>query len=84
MERSEIVVRCRAFLAVLLFNSSKDILHLALLAPHLRRLALALNLIGINAARILYLNDCLPAVFIFHQKVGHISPLVLLAVSQSF
>src|SRR6266704_6069101 len=62
-------------------DGSKDVLHSALLAPHLRSFALALHVVGVNAAGILHLYDSLAATFVFHDEVGHIPPLMFLAIN---
>jgi len=62
-------------------NSGNNILHSTLFAPHLRRFALALNVVGVHAAGVLDFDDSLYAVFVFHEKIRHVSPLVFLPVN---
>ncbi len=68
-------------LAVFLSDRCKDVLHASLLAPHLRRLPLTLNIIGVNPAGIFNLDHRFAPVLVFHEEVRHIPALVLLSVN---
>jgi hypothetical protein len=62
-------------------NRCDHVFHLTLLAPHLCGFALALNVVGVDAAGILDLDDSFLAVFILYEEIRHIATLVLLAVN---
>jgi hypothetical protein len=61
-------------------NGGYNVFHAALPTPNFRRLPLALDIIRVNPTWVLNLNDCLPPIFVFHQEVGQIPPLVFLVV----
>ncbi len=68
-------------LSIWLSNGSKDVLHPALLAPHLGGFAFTLHVAEINSAGILDLDDDLAAVLVLHEEIRQITPLVLLTVN---
>lgn len=52
-----------------------QVFHPALLAPNLRRFALALHIVGVNPARVFDFHDFLLAVHVFHEEIRHVTAL---------
>src|ERR1700722_19342890 len=61
-------------------DGHNHVLHVPELAPHLGRLALALDVVGVHAAWIFHFNDGLSAILVLDEEVRHVPPLVLLTV----
>ena len=61
-------------------DGGKDVFHVALLAPHFCCLALTLNIVRVQTTGVFDFDHGFPPILVFHEKIGDVSPTMLLAV----